>query len=144
MRGYALFCFEIRCALSPTSSHTAQLCAQTSVHVSQQAVTMGRKRASMAPGDASGGEKSSKKSKKRRREGEQGGGSTGGERRTPSSKAVVLRCATEDSVNPLVVSFANQTVPKDMGAVEFRVHEAEDEEREGERMVLGDGGRWVL
>lgn len=97
----------------------------------------------MMPGDAPGGEQSSKKSKKRRRESEQGGG-TGGERRTPSSKkGVVLRCAAADSVNPLVVSFANQTVPKDMGAVEFRVHEGEDEDREGQRVVMGDGGRFV-
>lgn len=95
----------------------------------------------MAPGDTPGGEKSRKKSKKRRREGEQSGGN-GGERRTPS-KGVVLRCAAADSVNPLVVSFANQTVPKDMAAIEFRVHEGEDEGREGQRVVMGDGGRWV-
>lgn len=96
----------------------------------------------MAPGDARGDEKSGKKSKKRRREGEQSGGN-GGERRTPNSKGVVLRCAAVDSVNPLVVSFANQTVPKDVGAVEFRVHEGEDEGREGQKVVMGDGGRCV-
>ena len=105
---------------------------------------MGRKRASMAPGDAPGGEKSSKKSKKRRRESEQGGGGTGGERRTPSSKAVVLRRAAADSVNPLLVSFANQTVPKDMDTIGFRLHEPDDEEREGDKVVIGSGGRWAL
>lgn len=99
----------------------------------------------MAPGDASGGDNSSKKSKKRRREGEHGGGTSGGggERRSSSKKGVVLRCAAADSVNPLVVSFANQTVPKDMDAIKFRVHEGEDEGREGQKVVMGDGGRYV-
>eukprot|EP00903_Cladosiphon_okamuranus_P014079 g13086.t1 len=116
---------------------------KASVRVTGQTLTMGRKRSSMMPGDAPGVENSSRKSKKRRRESEEGGGTgggTGGERRTPSSKGVVLRRAAADSVNPLVVSFANQTVPLDMGAVEFRVHEGDDEDREGQRVVMGDGG----
>lgn len=116
-------------------------------------LTMGKKRTSMAPGDsalAGAAEKSSKKSKKRRRESNGGGGTSGGEKRTSSSSSssgisskdvVVLRCAAEDSVSPIVVSFANQTVPEDMGAVEFRVHEGEDEGREGQKVVMGDGGR---
>ncbi|CAM9829313.1 unnamed protein product [Scytosiphon promiscuus] len=106
---------------------------------------MGRKRASMAPGDAPGSERSSKKSKKRRRESEQAGGGTAaaaaGEKKRTSSREVVLRRAPEDSVSPIVVSFANQTVPADMSAVGFRVHEGEDEGREGQKVVMGDGGR---
>lgn len=101
----------------------------------------------MAPGDASGAEKSSKKSKKRRREGDHGSsgsGGTGGEKRASSSREVVLRCAAADSVSPIVVSFANQTVPEDMGEVEFQLHEGHEEEgREGQKLVIGESGRWV-
>lgn len=110
----------------------------------------------MVPHDgALAGISSSKKSKKRRRESEPSGSTSGsrddgGEHKRPSSsrgsrsREVVLRCAAEDSVSPLVVSFANQTVPEDMGAVEFRVHEGEDEGREGQKVVMGDGGRYVM
>ncbi|CAM9902299.1 unnamed protein product [Ectocarpus sp. 12 AP-2014] len=107
---------------------------------------MGRKRASMAPGDAPDAERSGKKSKKRRREeGLLAGGvaaaGAGGGKRASSSREVVLRRAAEGSAGPILVSFANQTVPEDMGAVEFRMHEADDEEREGEKIVMGDSGR---
>lgn len=104
----------------------------------------------MAPGDGTlGGSSSSKKSKKRRRESDPSSSRVGGERKRPSSgggsgsssKEVVLRCAAEDSVSPLVVSFANQTVPEDMAAVEFRVHEGDGEDKEGQKVVMGDGGR---
>lgn len=110
-------------------------------------LAMGRKRASMAPGDAPDAERSAKKSKKRRREeglsaaGGVAGGDGGGGKRA-SSREVVLRRAAEGSASPILVSFANQTVPGDMGAVEFRMHEADDEEREGEKIVIGDGGRY--
>lgn len=105
---------------------------------------MGKKRASMAPGDAPGSERSCKKSKKRWRESDPSGGGTAsasGDKKRTSSREVVLRRAPEDSVSPVVVSFANQTVPADMGAVGFRVHEGEDEGREAQKVVMGDGGR---
>lgn len=101
----------------------------------------------MAPGDESGAGKSSKKSKKRRREGDHGsngGGGTGGEKRASSSREVVLRCAAADSVSPIVVSFANQTVPEDMSEVEFKLHEGHVEGREGQKLVIGESGRWVM
>lgn len=47
-------------------------------------------------------------------------------------------------MNPLLVSFANQTVPKDMDTIGFRLHEPDDEEREGDKVVIGSGGRWAL
>lgn len=102
----------------------------------------------MAPGDAPDAERSGKKSKKRRREeglaaGGVAGAGAGGGKRAPSSREVVLRRAAEGSAGPILVSFANQTVPGDMGAVEFRMHEADDEEREGQKIIMGESGRYA-
>lgn len=109
---------------------------------------MGRKRASLATGSSSGGGEKSKKSKKRRRESEPGasGGGASEKRRSSSSssKEVVLRLAPADTMSPLVVSFANQTMPVDVESIQFEVHEGEDEGREGQRVLMGSGSRLVI
>ena len=142
---------------APTSSRyrRRQLTAEARYHA------MGKKRASLAAGSVSGFIEKSKKGKKRRRESAPGSAtgtsradsSSGGpEKRKPqssssssssSSKEVVLRCAPKDSVSPIVVSFANQTVPNNMSALTFAVHQGEDEARLGQRVILGEGPRYV-
>lgn len=118
---------------------------------------MGKKRASLAAGAVSGSVKNSKKGKKRRRESAPGGAassslaksSSGGpEKRrshssSSSSKEVVLRCAPKGAVSPIVVSFANQTVPNDMSTLKFAVHQGEDEARLGQRVIMGEGPRYA-
>lgn len=120
---------------------------------------MGKKRASLAAGAVSGSVEKSKKGKKRRRESAPGSAagssvadsnSGGPEKRrsqssssSSSSKEVVLRCAPKDTVSPIVVSFANQTVPNDMSALKFAVHQGEDEARLGQKVVMGEGPRYV-
>lgn len=120
--------------------------------------TMGKKRASLTTGSMSSSIEKSKKAKKRRREsapGSAAGGlvessTSGGQEKekrrshkssSSSSTEVVLRCASKDDVSPIVVSFANQTVPHDMSALKFAVHSGEDEARRGQRVVMGEGPR---
>lgn len=106
----------------------------------------------MAVGSAPGTMEKSKKAKKRRRESDPGGGAVPGDagapskpgsdrRKSTSSREVVLRCAPGDAMSPVLVSFANQTVPQDMGALKFAVHEGEEEGREGHKVVMGEGPR---
>lgn len=120
---------------------------------------MGKKRASLAAEAVPGSVEKSKKGKKRRRESAPGSAagssladSTSGgpeKRRSQSSsssssnKEVVLRCAPKDAVSPIVVSFANQTVPNDMSALKFEVHQGEGEARLGQRVVMGEGPRYA-
>eukprot|EP00904_Undaria_pinnatifida_P014229 jgi/Undpi1/9937/HiC_scaffold_28.g12391.m1 len=119
---------------------------------------MGKKRASLTTGSMSSSIEKSKKAKKRRREsapGSAAGGlvessTSGGQEKekrrshkssSSSSTEVVLRCASKDDVSPIVISFANQTVPHDMSALKFAVHSGEDEARRGQRVVMGEGPR---
>lgn len=122
---------------------------------------MGRKRASLAAGltPESVESKKKKKSKKKKRRESDSGGTAADERHGNSSRGdghaakrtshssrtreVELRCAPEGTVSPIVVSFANQTVPGDMGTLRFAVHGADDEGREGQRVVMGEGPRYV-
>lgn len=113
----------------------------------------------MAAGAVSGYVEKSKKGKKRRRESAPGSAASssladstsgGPEKRrsqssssSSSSKEVVLRCAPKDAVSPIVVSFANQTVPNDMSTLKFAVHQGEGEARLGQRVVMGEGPRYV-
>lgn len=101
-----------------------------------------------------GGKIKKKKGKKRRRESDTGvlettakGGdadirSPSGGTRLASSKAAVLRHAPEDTVSPILVSFANQMVPMDVESLQFALHEADDEGHKGERVVIGEGSRY--
>lgn len=105
------------------------------------------------PADGVGKDKK-KKDKKRRREKDAGvlettvkGGdedirSPSGGSRSSSSKAAVLRHAPKDSVSPILVSFSNQIVPMDVESLQFAVHEADDEDHKGERVVIGEGSRY--
>lgn len=112
---------------------------------------MGKKKSSLAGGVTPAVGAGEKKSKKRQRESDAGGapGAAAKEKRRSSSssggrsKEVVIRCAPQDTVSPIVVSFANQTVPQDMGAFQFAMHQGRDEGKEGQRVVMGEGPRFV-
>lgn len=117
---------------------------------------MGKKRSSLADGGASAAGGGEKKSKKRQRERDADGGARAAakeKRRSSSSsrggskgggsREVVIRHAPQDTVSPVVVSFANQTVPQDMGAFQFAVHRGSDEGKEAQRVVMGEGPRFV-
>lgn len=112
---------------------------------------MGKKKSSLPGGGKPAVGAGEKKSKKRQRESDAGGarGAAAKEKRRSSSsrgggsKEVVIRRAPQDSVSPVVVSFANQTVPQDMGAFQFAMHQGCDEGKEGQRVVMGEGARCV-
>lgn len=143
--------FLIYIATPPSSSSNNTHTAVILLEEERSAHTMGRKRASLAAGSTSGTIEKTKKAKKRRRESDPVGDastSSGQEKErsshsssSSSSKKVVLRCAPEGAVSPIVVSFANQTVPEDMGVLQFAVHAGEDEDRAGQRVVMGEGSR---
>ena len=121
------------------------------------AVTMGRKRSSLSSGLKYTDIENTKmgKGKKRRRDSVPGVVTTPdaardsepralpGGSRTDSSKSVVLQRAPEDSVNPILVSFANQTVPADVESLQFTVQHGEGKGREGEKVVMSEGPRYV-
>ncbi|CAM9492456.1 unnamed protein product, partial [Discosporangium mesarthrocarpum] len=53
----------------------------------------------------------------------------------------VLRLAPEDAVGPLLVSFANQTVPPDVDEIRFAIHGGNDASNLNQKIVMGEGSR---
>lgn len=58
-----------------------------------------------------------------------------------ASSRVVLKRAAEDSTSPILVSFANLTLPPDMKSLKFEVLGGEAEDTKNQRVVMGEGTR---
>lgn len=88
-----------------------------------------------------------KKKKKKRRESDPGTSASIALESSPkksTSKAVsevVLRCAPNDAVSPVIVSFANLTVPTDLDELKFAIHGGVDEATKDQRVVMASGSR---
>lgn len=61
---------------------------------------------------------------------------------TSSGKEMVLQCAPQQSTSPLLVSFANLTIPPDIDTLKFALHAGQDAKSKEQRVVMGEGRRW--
>lgn len=90
---------------------------------------------------------STKKKKKKRRLNDPDKTTSTGDVASPertSSKGgskLVLRCAQDDAVSPVLVSFSNLTMPSNLEGLKFSVHGGTDPATESQRVVMAEGSR---
>lgn len=89
-----------------------------------------------------------KKKKKKRRVSDPGmaistttGDASG--KKSPKESEVVLRCAPEGVVNPIVVSFASMTLPPDVHEMGFTMHTGNTDGNKVQHVVMGEGARYA-